>query len=162
MSVSFKPDSELGEALYKWWKGLNDDKGSRAELRRCNSVTEVIMTPAFQHLCHAWRKYFPADRPFEDGLAMVIGLLANVKRHIPATSIATLMSRAKGKRPTVSELRFRRLLQRERGELYPALIRILRMLEGQADIYSVAESAFYWGDAIRKRWAYDYYGSLNN
>jgi len=62
-----------------------------------------------------------------------------------------------GDPPMVSELRFRRLLQRDTVDIYPAMIRILRMLKGSADIHDLAGSVFFWGDNVKKRWAYAYF-----
>jgi len=41
------------------------------------------------------------------------------------------------------------------------MIRILRLLRGEADIHSLAESTYFWGDEVRKRWAFDYFGNLS-
>jgi len=59
--------------------------------------------------------------------------------------------------PKVSELRFRRLLQRERDDLYGAMIRILQKLDQTANLPDLFNSVFYWGDPVRKRWAFEYF-----
>mgnify|MGYP000860977718 FL=1 len=58
----------------------------------------------------------------------------------------------------VSGLRFRRLLATpERDQLLSPLVRALRLTGGRANLLEIARSAFFWGDRVRKRWAYDYY-----
>jgi len=63
----------------------------------------------------------------------------------------------------VSDLRFRRLLKcRTPDELYPALRRVVGLLKNhnlRADVMSLAQSVFYWGENMRKEWAYEYYAT---
>lgn len=167
MSMKFAPDSPLGKELAEWWLKLKDDTASRAELRRCDSVTEVVMTPAFQRLCQRLSHHFKNDNNWQDRLAAIVGLashlgyekadsvLASGEKRVE--KLAEQMAQPSGERPVVSELRFRRLLQRERDDLYAPMIRILRMLKGDANLYGLAESVFFWGDGIKKRWAYAYF-----
>jgi len=167
MSIKFSPDSPLGKELAEWWLKLKDDTASRAELRRCDSVAKVVMTPAFQRLCQRLKHHFKNDNYWQDRLAALVGLASHLK-HDQASSVlargekrveklAEQMAQLSGERPVVSELRFRRLLQRERNDLYAPMIRILRMLKGDANIYGLAESVFFWGEDIKKRWAYAYF-----
>jgi CRISPR system Cascade subunit CasB len=67
------------------------------------------------------------------------------------------MARRKGDSALVSELRFRRLLQCDRKKLYGSLIRILRLLDDTADLYDLAESVYFWGESVKKIWAYAYF-----
>lgn len=84
---------------------------------------------------------------------MVVGLLAHVRHR----SNQTLARQMAGNPPTVSELRFRRLLQRDQNNLYGAMIRILRMLDHTANLTDLIHSVFYWGDKVKKDWAFDYF-----
>ncbi len=167
MNEKFSPDSPLGKELAEWWLNLKDDTASCAELRRCDSIAKVVMTPAFQRLCQRLKHYFKNDNKWQDRLAAIIGLASHLK-HDQTSSVlvggenrveklAEQMVQATGDRPVVSELRFRRLLQRERNDLYTSMIRILRMLKGDANLYGLAESIFFWGEGIKKRWAYAYF-----
>ncbi len=70
------------------------------------------------------------------------------------------MARLQGDRPVVSELRFRRLLRMPRAELYRPMIRILALLDHQANLYELAESMFWWGPNIQKQWAFAYFPKL--
>jgi len=169
MNIEFTPESELGKILKDWWLSLKDDSGARAELRRCNSILEVVMTPTYQRLYSSKLRFFVEQaKVSRDQMAAVVGLLAHLKHDAEATvlsgkgpyvellaeQMAYLVS---ADRPLVSELRFRRLLQNEREELYPALIRIIRMMKGSATLYGLTHSVFYWGDKVKKRWAYAYF-----
>jgi len=170
MSEKFSPGSPLGKALAEWWLKLKNDTASRAELRRCDSVAKVVMTPAFQHLCQQLKPYFANDDNWQDRLAAIAGLASHLKHdHVGSVldsgekrveKLVEQMAQAAGDRPVVSELRFRRLLLRERNDLYAPMIRILRMLRGNANLYGLAESIFYWGDNIKKRWAYAYFPKI--
>ena len=160
MSIDFRPDSEFGKSLVNWWEGPEEDRGSRAELRRCKDPIQVIMTPVFHRQLQQWRPLFDGQRSYENRLAQMVGLVAHVKDHQPSNSIAIQMAQVRNGKPTVSEYRFRRLIQRDREDLYSAMIRVLRLLGGRADILSIAESVYFWGDDMRKKWAYAYYENL--
>ena len=163
MNPHFDPDSKLGKALAEWHNGLDADRGTRAELRRCGSPAAVVMTAEFHRLCRLWQPWLPKERRKLDRLAAVIGLASHLKVHRSGASFARQMSIPKGEGPVISELRFRRLLQQESlDDLYPTLIRILNQLDRSANLNSLAESVFYWGDGTRKKWAYDYYANLPN
>ncbi|MCF6219394.1 MAG: type I-E CRISPR-associated protein Cse2/CasB [Gammaproteobacteria bacterium] len=169
MSVEFSPGSELGKTLKEFWFGLKDNGGARAELRRCQSVNEVVMTPTFQRFCqNKLRPLMKDESMWEDRMAAIVGLIAHLKYDAEssvlggkgnavdqlAVQMAYLVS---ADRPLVSELRFRRLLQNERADLYQSMIRIIRMMKGGANLYGLAHSVFFWGDGIKKRWAYAYF-----
>lgn len=169
MSVEFNFDTLLGQALAEWWLNLKDNSSARAELRRCDSVDEVAMTPSFQRFCQRQlRPLMKGKKMWEDRMAAVVGLISHLK-HDQQASVLEKSNRpievfveqmaylVSAERPLVSELRFRRLLQQERSDLYPAMIRITRMLKGNANLYGLAYSVFYWGDVVKKRWAYAYF-----
>lgn len=169
MSVEFTRESALSKTLADWWLGLKDNSAVRAELRRCNSVAEVVMTPAFQRFCQRKLRPLMQDtKMWEDRMAAVVGLMSHL-RHDAETTVLGKSDRpveafaeqmaylVSADRPLVSELRFRRLLQHEREDLYPSMIRIIRMLKGGANLYGLAYSVFYWGDSVKKRWAYAYF-----
>ncbi len=153
MSIQFSRDSSLGKHLASWWNDLGDRPGERAELRRAATVAEVVMTPAFQRECARFTGHFKGENGWEERLAAIIGLLAHVREQT-SQDLAEQMA---GKPPVVSELRFRRLLQRNRGDLYAAMIRVIRMLKYRANIFDLAKSVYYWGDGIKKEWAFAYF-----
>ncbi len=153
MSVNFDKDSPLGSHLITWWSSLKKRPGERAELRRAATVAEVVMTPAFQRTCSRFSGHFKKETGWEDRFAAIIGLFAHVREQT-GQRLAQQMG---GNPPVVSELRFRRLLQRDRDDLYVAMIRVIRMLKYRANPYDLAASVFYWGDVIKKEWAYGYF-----
>jgi len=157
--LNFSADSAAGKALYEWWLSLEDSKGDRAELRRCGSVSEVVFVPAFHRLRHT---LLPLGWVNDDGLAAVVGIVSHVKSHVPRHPFAEQMAQPKrsGTGASVSGLRFRRVLQRRNHEeLYPALIRVIKLLDGAVNFHSVAAGTYWWNDSTRKQWAYDYYAA---
>lgn len=154
MSITFDANKPLGEALQKWWQDLQDRHGDRAELRRAKTVSDVILLPAFQRACVRFKPYFQYEENWESRLAAVLGLLAHVRQLQLNDSLALQMA---GNPPIVSELRFRRLIQRDRSDLYVSMIRVLRMLGHQANLHDLAHSIYFWGDGVKRRWAFDYF-----
>ena len=162
--LSFNSKSPEGEILLRWWTALQQDKGARARLRRCASPEEVMMEPAFHHLLNLMRPVVNggnegyANDSAYTGLAAIVGLLAHVEE-FDKEKLARQMA-GTGGRPLLSSLRFRRLLKSSREQLYPAMIRVLRMFKRRASIFDVANSVLYWGDNVRKRWAMDYFPNV--
>ncbi len=158
MSKKFDSDSPLGKELSKFWQNLEQDKGGRAQLRRCKSPDEVVMVSAFHRLCNSVRPLMKDERDgWEMRIAAIAGLLAHVRT---LDSRKTLAGQMAGDPPVVSELRFRRLLQRDRRDLYGALIRVLGLMDKKANPFDLAQSVYYWGDGERKRWAFDYFPNV--
>lgn len=156
MSVKFAENEPLGKALYNWWESLEKQKGERAELRRAKSIHDVLMSPAFHRACKALEEHFRAEKGWELKLAPVIGLLAHVR--VPVQQ--RLAIQMAGNPPVVSELRFRRLIQRNEQDLYVAMIRVLRMLDKKASIPDLADSVYHWGDKVKQRWAFAYFANV--
>lgn len=171
MKMLFKPGSDIGNALVSFWKQLQSDNGARAELRRCKDVTEVMLLPVYHRFCQKIKNHMVQEKNWESRMAGIVGLMAHLNKNDESLVLApgrgkeksyaalfvVPMTKAKGDRPRVSELRFRRLLQRDSNDLYPALIRVLRMVEGKANLYGLAESVYYWGDSVKKDWAFSYF-----
>lgn len=177
MSVNFKPEALMGEILTDFWKGLENNKGTRAELRRCQNVSEVVITPVCSRMCHRVEKLMPTSILWESRFAAVLGLISHLDKNDMKTVLAEKdndkyieifiepMTHLSGERPVLSELRFRRLLQRDQNDIYPAMLRVLRLLGGRTNLFGLAESIFYWKDKIRgdeicKRWAFAYFPNV--
>ena len=159
MNGKFDEDKQLGEELHKWWMELQSNQGDRAELRRAKSIEDVILLPVFHRTSQRFRYFFEGQKNWEYRFAAVIGLVA----HVRTTTKQKLAEQMAGNpKPTVSELRFRRLLQRDRKELYVALIRVLRMLGNHSNLYDLANSMYYWGDIVKKDWAFTYFPNTPN
>lgn len=173
----FKPDSPAGRLLFDFWRSLDEDRQSRAQLRRADGLTQIVLVPAFHRLLNQLRAVISEGKR-DDGwlhsdsgrlrLAAIAGALAQVKRHEPlqepyrSTTAAFMAKRKKGtESPRVSELRFRRLLQaNDMQELYPMLRRTFALMDGVVDVHVLAKDLWFWGDRLRRQWAYDYYAVL--
>jgi CRISPR system Cascade subunit CasB len=158
--ISWTAESHLGKVLHQWWQGLEDDRASRAMLRRCATVDEVSLCPAYQRLyrylmaARAW----PAETaPWQkDKLAAIAGLLALIKTE-DTQRLSLRMSESSGDKPLVSELRFRDLLKVETtDDLFTSLRRALPLIGHQASIHQLARDVYWWNDDTRKQWAYTY------
>ncbi len=163
-------NSEVRQAVRVWWRSLEDDRGGRAELRRCATAAEVALCPAFHRLLKALAETRPCDPlPPEQvrRLAPAAALLAVVRQDAEAgepsyLSLATLFAapRKGGASAILSGLRFRRLLQAEDpARLWPLLLRAIHLLGDRAPVLGLAHDVTQWGEAVRQRWAQDYYAA---
>ncbi|MDQ7016967.1 MAG: type I-E CRISPR-associated protein Cse2/CasB [Gammaproteobacteria bacterium] len=163
MKIEFSAESELGKAVQAWWLSLESDNGGRAELRRAKTLTTVIVSPCFQRLYGQVRPLLSSDRgDWPSRLAMIAVVLAHVKQ-ADNTEIAMQLAspKAGGSKARLSNLRFRRLLQRSRDDVWLALVRVLPMLDRKANVFDLANSLFYWGDKVKQRWAYAYFAKAS-
>jgi CRISPR system Cascade subunit CasB len=160
--ISWTAESHLGKVLHKWWLGLEDDHASRAVLRRCATLDAVILSVAYQQFyrymlaCNAW----PMDAASwqNDKLAAIAGLLVHVKEETDNSEyLSVTMYDKKNDKLLVSELRFRDLLKVETNDdLFVSLRRALPLIDKKANIYQLANDVYFWGDKIKKDWAYSY------
>jgi CRISPR system Cascade subunit CasB len=150
------------QVLHDWWVGLEDSKGDRASLRRCREPLEALFIPAYHRLyLELCNKLDKTNMPDRNRLPAVAALLSQVRSSVTERSFAGQMAtpRQGGSEPRLSELRFRRLLQYQtREDLFPALRRVVRLLDGNVNLYSLANDLYWWGDRIKRNWAYEYYG----
>lgn len=153
MTGKFDADKPSGEILKQCWIDIQQHRGERAELSRAKSVDDIILSPVFQRACQRFKPFFDAEDNWESRLAAVIGLLA----HVRTTTGQRIALQMAGNPPVISELRFRRLLQKDRREIFVAMIRVLRMLNNQADPHDLANSVYYWGNRTKRDWAFTYF-----
>jgi CRISPR system Cascade subunit CasB len=154
--LNFDKDSPEMHALAAWWHAMNENRGDRAELRRCATLAEVAFTPAYHRLRLAVGKF---GAPHDDGLALVAGLAARVKNDISDSVFAEQMATGKSDGSArVSGLRFRRLLKaKESDDLFTAMGRVVALLGSSVNLQSLAKSVYFWNDRTRKQWAFEYY-----
>ncbi|MBU2054501.1 MAG: type I-E CRISPR-associated protein Cse2/CasB [Proteobacteria bacterium] len=156
--LRFDKDSPETESLRAWWRWLDENRGERAVLRRCGTLTDVAFSPAYHRLRSAVNRFGFID---DDGLALVAGLAARIKDDIDSGSIAEQMATAKSggdAKARISGLRFRRLLKvKEREDLFSAMTRVIALLGGSVNMQSLAQGVYFWNDKTRKQWAFDYY-----
>ena len=159
--------TEVMGVFMSWWKRTSSSEASgsaradRAALRRAATLTAVALTPAYQRLyadmakAHAgqpWREHE------QDRIAALVGLAAHIKE---ANSLSLPQAMSKPPEGTdrnpVSALRFARLLDAPDVEaLFTGLRRALPLIKHTVDPTSLVRDVFGWGDAVKKRWAYDY------
>lgn len=165
-SRHFAKESDLGIALEKWWSSLESNKGQRAELKRCHSVSELYACPAAHRV---WRQSFAEHGLNADKMLLTIGLLSHVRNHSNESLGKQLAGTSpKRSRAALSELRFRRLLQTDDPEsLFSAMRRVISLTDKTSNIYELARLAYRWQspisvDQARKELAYDYYEFFKN
>lgn len=150
-------DTPLPQAALEWWQQLQEDPGGRAALRRCARVGDVAFVPAFHRL--RWT----AGKVRTETVAIIAAVLAHVKTNATNGKVAEQMARGKGERAVVSNLRFRRLLERSDtspDELAMDLIRIIRLLDGAVNIKDLVDGIRRWGHRdipVQMAWASAYF-----
>lgn len=149
------------EVLLSWWRNLDNTRGDRAMLRRCQSYDEVAFSPAYHRLRMDLRSNgfsFNNER-----LAVVAGVISHVREDQRDNTFAGLMAtpKKKGDTPRVSEIRFKKLLSvDELVGLYPSMIRLVKMTDGAAPIPDLANGLYWWNERTKKEWAFAYYDKI--
>jgi len=159
-----------------WWADLQDkrvdgtpnrggDRATLARLRRAATALQAVEEPAVIDLYkrlgfgeHDLNRRLPR-------VALVAAVLAHVRSDaVPGESgwrpsLAEILGR--GERPTMSPLRFKRLLTAtEEQDLLIAFRRAVALAGGRnIDVGNLAESLLDWSEKRRMRWAFDYYGA---
>lgn len=145
------------KVLLDWWRNLEDNRGDRAALRRAASIDQVIFNPAFHRL---WRGLKGTPWQLAERVALIAALAARVREHRPEKPFAAQLGTPHGGREkaALSGLRFRRLLQaRDPGQLLQGCSRAITMCGSKVNLPNLAESVYWWGEGVQKRWAFDYY-----
>lgn len=155
--ITFSRESHLGQELFRWWSGLAENRGDRAQLRRASRLEDVVLSPAYQRLYRLLCAHgLPADLSDSqrDRLAVIAGVLAHINE---ASGRRFPEEMRDGDDLKVSELRFRRLLESPTmDDLFVGLRRILPLINRRADPVRLANDIWFWGDTVRKQWAYAY------
>ena len=152
-----------GSIAAAWWRELNPENGKQtgpqraalAHLRRAGTPLEAMREAAALQLVQRL-PYCNADR-----VAALAGILAWVRDNNDGQPMARIVGRKslEDTEADLSEGRFRRLLQVERNEeLMDAMRRLVRLAGGTVNVRDLSGSVLYWGDNVRKRWIFDYYG----
>lgn len=165
----FEEGHPASDFILKWWDNLKQNKGDRAELRRCKDLKEVQRTSAYQRCYWQLTKHFPQEREMPSGvqIAMIIGLAAYIEDDDADKKTDQRDNQKKdffgyqisrGDKPKLSELRFRRLLKiKDREKLYRFLIQVIRMLDKKLNLLDLLSIAYFWGDTVKTKLAYKYY-----
>ena len=147
------------EIAYDWWRRLassdrGHDRASLARLRRAERPLDVLFEPA------ALRLVARLPRMRTERVAIVAAVLAHVTDSTDG-SLPRRVGRStldEDHSATVSESRFRRLLQSEGDELLQPMRRLVRMAKGTANVHELARAILYWGDRVKRDWTFAYYG----
>ena len=151
--------ADPAEIAYDWWRRLassdrGHDRASLARLRRAERPLDVLFEPAALRLL-VRLPYLRSER-----VAIVAAVLAHVTEATDR-SLPRLLGRSKleeDRSATVSESRFRRLLQSDGDELLQPMRRLVRMAKGTANVQELARAILYWGDRVKRDWTFAYYG----
>ena len=152
--------TNIGAVTAMWYGRTLEDQGSRsvrrsarARLRRARTPLEILQEPEALRLVED----LSGERP--DRVAILAGILAFVDGN-DDRKIARAIGRASldDDEAIVSEARFRRLLQTPGDELLDPMRRLVRMTKGKANIHDMSVSVLRWGDGVKRRWIFDYYG----
>lgn len=156
--------SDPGTAAARWWfQALSPDTGAgrlaRAKLRRADSPAEVLAVEA-AHTLHAGLREAGHDlRRAPDRLALVAVALANLKQDDGAEAAARFGALV-GDRPLLAPLRFQGLIRtHDPRALIRPLRRALAQIEHRASVARLARDLLYWGEDVRNRWCFAYYGA---
>lgn len=160
----FSDEHGTGAALNDWWADLQHNKGDRAELRRCATVLDVVMTPAYHRVYRLLVQHGLPDDPGHrnERIPLIVALVAQIKDKgaLPrAQPLAKVMSASPegSDRPSVNPSRFRRLLTLDApDDLLAGFRRVLPLIEGEVRPQVLAHDLYYWGDKRKRAWAYAY------
>lgn len=156
-----------GSIAATWWRELNPEnraeqtgpkRAALARLRRAGTPLEVIRESATLDLIQSLPHYGNKDR-----VAALAGILAWVQEddNRPVARIVGRESLDKTE-AVLSEGRFRRLMQVDGDqEIMDAMRRLVRLADKKkVNVQDLSRSVLYWdwGDRVRKRWIFDYYG----
>jgi CRISPR system Cascade subunit CasB len=184
--IKFKKISEEdASCLKRWWAGLDDKRGDRAQLRRAANADDVLLTPAFAHFLQAMPETWGTGSTGKgvslsiSEMAVIAAVLARVKSEPPKADVSFAKSLALpkevGGKAAMSELRFQQLQKsRSPEDFFTRVCRAVNLLGGKANIASLADDIAHWliefrtgpaskpEDRLAVRWASDYYAAFKD
>lgn len=139
-------DKTPQQYLLSWFVWLQSERGMRAELRRARDPAAIMLCTGFRQLAKPLRAWLGEKEWRWLGLALVAGTFAHAKAHDGRASFAAqLGQKGQGDKPRLSPMRFARLQQAyEVDEFYRLLLRALRQIDNQANLFSLADSVLLW------------------
>ena len=143
------------DQVLSWWVGLNRDNASRSKMRRESTMMGIQMNESFFDLYRMvpWVKDI-------DALSCVAMVISNIDGD-DVDSIATRMGKkTPSSEHSVSELRFRRIIESEGEDAARHVVRVLPMINRYANIKETAKAIMYWDNPnqiSKKNWIKDYY-----
>ncbi len=166
MTPSHRLSDAVLRAYLHWWHGLHSPQASggqraaRAQLKRCHDLQAVTLEPAYQALYQQLRAANGGDgwpTYQQDRIAALAALGAHLKEGNELSFPKAASRGAAEGRAALTPLRFRRLLDADDTDtLFLGLRRALPLLGYALNPAQLAQDVFGWGDAVKRRWAYDY------
>jgi len=162
------PDTKRpGQICLSWWsRGIRptedtgDAKRNRAALRRVATPVEAVAVEAVHDLNARLAEAGHDLRHRSDRLMLIAVALAHLRSHQPRRRAAIAFGEQVNDRRRLSAIRFEVLIrQRDPALLARPLVRALGIIDGRADVASLADDLFYWSDSVHTRWCFDYYGA---
>ena len=157
-------------AAHEWWQRLTCRDGPHlgqrraalARIRRAATPIEVMLEPEALRLIQRLPR-----RP--NRIAVLAGVLACV-RETDEQRVARAIGRSSldddESATSMSEGRFRRLLQTQDDELMDTMRRLVRMAKGRLNVLDLSAAILDWGDGyrgdrVKRRWIFDYYNVID-
>ena len=80
----FEEGHPFSELILNWWDSLKQNRGARAELRRCKNLKDVESTSAYMRCYWELLRSFDQKekKPSWDQVAIIIGLAAHVEDNV--------------------------------------------------------------------------------
>ncbi len=158
MDCTILRDEDSQQAVTDWHAWLHDEnqRGERARMRRCDSLEEIMLQPAYYRLCQ--KKALRKQRP--EALAPVAGVLVWVENpdERPTAQLLGMPKDKGGDTPLFSELRFQRLLASNTQEdLFQNLRRAVMQLGKTASPAQLADEILHW--QAQHQWPDSYKGT---
>lgn len=152
-------DEKIQDRAAAWWRRNKEERATMAKLRRTRAPVEALAVDGFIGL-HRTLGAKPENVARHAQLARI---LAHVRDDSPVP-LSRALAGDGGDRAPLSEARLRRLLQIERkdaDELARALVRLVRLLKGRANVRDLTTAMLFWGDGVKTEWAYAYFGAAD-
>ena len=159
-------DRTVGAIVVAWYESsLGGEDGAaraaRARLRRCESPADALAIDATHDLNRCLQEI--DWRPSPDRLALLATTFARLK-DVRGKKLAARFGEKPGRDGPrlLSELRFQSLIRvRSHRELIVPLRRSLAVLgsEPACDGYALAKDLYRWGEEVRNRWCFQYFGA---
>lgn len=147
-------NTAIEDGVHQWWSEISRDAGARARLRHETEIVGMQLNESFYDLV---RKVPNANI---DTLACIAIAVCHVDSDSKESVARRMGKKSKGSDHTVSEMRFRRLIEADRYEASRMLVTLLPMVDSTANVRDLAKSIYYWNNDEKfsqKNWIKHYY-----